>query len=136
VTISPHRRIAIAPAELADFKLVKNAFGGTVNDVVLAVVAGALRDWLHSRGPADRGARDEGLRPGLDPRGRRRGSLGNRITQLIAPLPIHLADPVERLHAVSAAMAGIKESKQALGAELIAGARTSRRPRSSPSRRG
>jgi hypothetical protein len=50
------------------------------------------------------------------------GSLGNRITQLIAPLPIHLADPVERLHAVSAAMAGIKESKQALGAELIAGA--------------
>jgi hypothetical protein len=50
------------------------------------------------------------------------GSLGNRITQLIAPLPIHLADPVERLHYVSEAMAGIKESKQALGAEIIAGA--------------
>jgi diacylglycerol O-acyltransferase len=50
------------------------------------------------------------------------GSLGNRITQLIAPLPIHLADPVERLQYVSEAMAGIKESKQALGAELIAGA--------------
>jgi hypothetical protein len=50
------------------------------------------------------------------------GSLGNRITQLIAPLPIHIADPVERLRFVSAAMAGIKDSKQALGAEIIAGA--------------
>src|SRR6185436_3167070 len=49
VAISPHRRIAIAPADLDDFKLVKNHFGGTVNDVVLAVVAGALRDWLHGR---------------------------------------------------------------------------------------
>src|SRR5262245_41695913 len=108
VKISPHRRIAIAPAELDDFKLVKNAFGGTVNDVVLAVVAGALRDWLHSRG-----LRTEGLemkacvpvstrQPGGD------GALGNQITQLIAPLPIHLADPVERLHFVSEAMAGIK----------------------------
>jgi WS/DGAT/MGAT family acyltransferase len=122
VEISPHRRIAIAPAELADFKLVKNAFGGTVNDVVLAVVAGALRDWLHSRGLRTEGLEMKACVPVSIRAADDDGSLGNRITQLIAPLPIHLADPVERLHAVSAAMAGIKESKQALGAELIAGA--------------
>jgi WS/DGAT/MGAT family acyltransferase len=120
--ISPHRRNAIAPAQLDDFKLVKNAFGGTVNDVVLAVVAGALRDWLHSRGLRTEGLEMKGCVP-VSTRGPQDGgSLGNRITQLIAPLPIHLADPVERLRFVSEAMAGIKESKQALGAEIIAGA--------------
>ena len=122
VEISPHRRIAIAPANLDDFKLVKDAFGGTVNDVVLAVVAGALRDWLHSRGLRTEGLEMRACVPVSTRAPEDEGSLGNRITQLIAPLPIHLADPVERLHFVSEAMAGIKESKQALGAELIAGA--------------
>jgi diacylglycerol O-acyltransferase / wax synthase len=122
IKISPHRRIAIAPAKLDDFKLVKNAFGGTVNDVVLAVVAGALRDWLHSRGLRTEGLEMKACVPVSTRAPDDDGSLGNRITQLIAPLPIHLADPVERLQYVSEAMAGIKESKQALGAELIAGA--------------
>jgi diacylglycerol O-acyltransferase / wax synthase len=122
VAISPHRRIAIAPAELDDFKLVKNAFGGTVNDVVLTVVAGALRDWLHSRGMRTEGLEMKACVPVSTRAPEDDGSLGNRITQLIAPLPIHLADPVERLRVVSAAMAGIKQSKQALGAERIAGA--------------
>jgi diacylglycerol O-acyltransferase len=120
--ISPHRRIAIAPAKLDDFKLVKNAFGGTVNDVVLAVVAGALRDWLHSRGLRTEGLEMKACVPVSTRATDDDSSLGNRITQLIAPLPIHLADPVERLHYVSEAMAGIKQSKQALGAEIIAGA--------------
>jgi len=122
VAISPHRRIAIAPADLEDFKLVKNHFGGTVNDVVLAVVAGALRDWLDSRGLRTDGLEMKACVPVSIRAPDEDGSLGNRITQLIAPLPIHVADPVERLRAVSEAMAGIKESKQALGAELIAGA--------------
>jgi diacylglycerol O-acyltransferase / wax synthase len=122
VAISPHRRIAIAPATLDDFKLVKNAFGGTVNDVVLAVVTGALRDWLHNRGLQTEGLEMKACVPVSTRVADDEGSLGNRITQLIAPLPVHLADPVERLHHVSEAMAGIKESKQALGAEIIAGA--------------
>jgi diacylglycerol O-acyltransferase / wax synthase len=122
VAISPHRRIAIVPADLDDFKLVKNAFGGTVNDVVLAVVAGALRDWLHSRGLRTEGLEMKACVPVSTRAPEHDGALGNRITQLIAPLPIHLADPVERLRFISEAMAGIKQSKQALGAELIAGA--------------
>ena len=122
VSISPHRRITIAPARLDDFKLVKNAFGGTVNDVVLAVVAGALRDWLHSRGLRTEGLEMKACVPVSTRAPEDDGSLGNRITQLIAPLPIHIGDPVDRLRFVTAAMAGIKDSKQALGAELIAGA--------------
>ena len=56
VEIGPHRRLVWVRHELADFKRVKDAFGGTVNDVVLAVVAGALQKWLRSRG-----VRTEGL---------------------------------------------------------------------------
>jgi diacylglycerol O-acyltransferase len=122
VAISPHRRIAIAPAKLGDFKRIKNAHGGTVNDVVLAVVAGALRHWMHSRGLRTEGLEMKACVPVSTRGSERDGALGNRITQLIAPLPIDEPDPVERLHFVSDAMAGIKESKQALGAEIIAGA--------------
>jgi WS/DGAT/MGAT family acyltransferase len=50
VPIGPHRRYAVVRAQLSEFKEVKDALGGTVNDVVLAVVSGALADWLRSRG--------------------------------------------------------------------------------------
>jgi WS/DGAT/MGAT family acyltransferase len=119
--IGPHRRIAFVPARLDDFKTVKDALGGTVNDVVLAVVAGALRRLYEFRGdPTD----DVTLRvqvPVSTRRGDERGAFGNRITQMVAPLPVGVADPVERLRVVSEAMADLKESKQALGAESIAG---------------
>jgi diacylglycerol O-acyltransferase / wax synthase len=122
VRIGPHRRFEVAPASLADFKEIKDAFGGTVNDVVLAVVAGALQRWFHARG-----LRTENLelRAGVPVSVRtadERGAMGNRLTQLVAPLPIGLRDPVERLRLISEAMAGVKESKQALGAQVIAGA--------------
>jgi WS/DGAT/MGAT family acyltransferase len=108
------------PARLDDFKLVKNAFGGTVNDVVLAVVTGALRTWLHSRG-----LRTEGLelRAGVPVSVRaddERGTLGNKIVQVLCPLPVYISDPIDRLRFVSAEMKDVKESKQALGAEVIA----------------
>ena len=54
--IGPHRRLSFVRNDLSDFKLVKNTLGGTVNDVVLTVVAGGLRGWLRSRG-----VRTEGL---------------------------------------------------------------------------
>ena len=63
VEIGPHRRFAGIACELADFKAVKNAFGGTVNDVVLTVVAGALRHWLHSRGVRTQGLELRALVP-------------------------------------------------------------------------
>ena len=53
--IGPHRRYVWARSELATFKRIKDALGGTVNDVVLAVVTGALRNWLHAEGSVPRG---------------------------------------------------------------------------------
>jgi WS/DGAT/MGAT family acyltransferase len=121
VEIGPHRRLTRVRAELADFKLVKNTLGGTVNDVVLAVVAGALRRWLHSRAVRTEGLELRALVPVSIRAADHQGELGNRIAVMRGPLPVYVDDPVERLHVVSEAMAGLKESKQALGAEVITG---------------
>ncbi len=121
VPIGPHRRLAFVRNELDDFKRVKYAFGGTVNDVVLTVVAGGLRRWLHSRGVRTEGVELRALVP-VSIRGHDdRGSMGNRIVAMRGPLPVYIEDPVARLQVVRAAMDGLKESKQALGAEVLAG---------------
>src|SRR3954469_8628542 len=122
VRIGPHRRFEVAAARLSELKEIKDAFGGTVNDVVLAVVAGALQRWFHSRGLRTEGLELRAAVPVSVRTADERGALGNRLTQLVAPLPVGMRDPVLRLKRVSDAMEGIKESKQALGAEVIAGA--------------
>ncbi|HWT91912.1 MAG TPA: wax ester/triacylglycerol synthase family O-acyltransferase, partial [Solirubrobacteraceae bacterium] len=122
VRVGPHRRYAVTPASLEDFKAVKNAFGGTVNDVVLAVVAGALRAWLHSRGMRTEGLELRACVPVSVRTDDERGAFGNKLVQILCPLPVHVTDPIDRLKWVSAQMQGLKESKQALGAEVIAGA--------------
>jgi diacylglycerol O-acyltransferase / wax synthase len=121
VAIGPHRRFVGVRNELRDFKLVKDAFGGTVNDVVLAVVSGALRDWLRSRGVRTEGLELRALVPVSIRAADERGALGNRIAAMRGPLPVYIADPVMRLRAVKQAMGALKESKQAVGAEVLAG---------------
>jgi len=122
VPIGPHRRFIGIGSRLEDFKLVKNAFGGTVNDVVLAVVAGALREFLISRGLRTEGVELRALVPVSVRAADEHDQMGNRIVVMRGPLPVYIADPVQRLRFVSHAMDGLKESKQALGAEVIAGA--------------
>jgi diacylglycerol O-acyltransferase / wax synthase len=117
--IGSHRRFAWARAELGDFKRIKDALGGTVNDVVLAVVSGALRSWLRSRGIKTEGLELRALVPVSIRAEDERGQLGNRIAAMRGPLPVYIEDPVKRLDAVRGAMGGLKESKQALGAEVI-----------------
>jgi WS/DGAT/MGAT family acyltransferase len=121
VPIGPHRRVWWVDSRLADFKQIKDTLGGTVNDVVLTVVAGALGRWLRSRGVRTEGLELRALVP-VSIRGEdERGALGNRIAAMRAPLPVYVQDPVERLRIVREAMGHLKESKQALGAEVIAG---------------
>ncbi len=117
--IGPHRRYVWARSELATFKRIKDTFGGTVNDVVLAVVTGAVRNWLHSRSIRTEGLELRALVPVSIRSEDERGNLGNRIALMRGPLPVYVEDPVRRLHVISEAMDGLKRSKQALGAEVI-----------------
>jgi diacylglycerol O-acyltransferase / wax synthase len=119
VEIGSHRCFVWVRSDLDHFKRVKNAVGGTVNDVVLAVVAGALRDWLHGRGIRTEGLELRAQVPVSIRSQDERGELGNRLAVMRAPLPVYIADPIRRLEAVTRAMSGLKQSKQALGAEVI-----------------
>jgi WS/DGAT/MGAT family acyltransferase len=119
VEIGPHRRYVVERNSLADFKAVKNAFGGTVNDVVLAVVSGALRGWLQSRGVRTEGLELRALVPVSIRTHGERGQTGNRIAVMRGPLPVYIEDPIARLRTVKASMDGLKESKQAVGAEVL-----------------
>src|SRR4051794_232298 len=121
VAIGPHRRLQDVRVSLDDFKTVKRAFGGTVNDVVLAVVAGALRRWLRTRGVRTEGMELRALVPMSIRSEQEMSEGGNRIAAMRGPLPVYVEDPVERLRVVRESMAGVKDSKQALGAEVIAG---------------
>src|SRR4051795_12544033 len=121
VDIGPHRRIVGTRARLDDFKLVKSTFGTTVNDVVLAAVTGALRTWLHSRGVRTEGLELRALVPVSVRTAEERGTGGNRIAAMRGPLPVYIEDPLTRLSTVKEAMDGLKDSKQAVGAEVLAG---------------
>jgi diacylglycerol O-acyltransferase / wax synthase len=119
--ISPRRSMCWETFDLPEFKHIKNALGGTVNDVTLAVVAGALRRWLLEREVAVDGLELKALVPVSIRTENEHGELGNKLTAMRGPLPVGIADPVERLRAVSAAMDALKVSKQPLGAEAIWG---------------
>ncbi|MEA2297539.1 MAG: diacylglycerol O-acyltransferase / wax synthase [Solirubrobacteraceae bacterium] len=121
VEIGPHRRFVGVSCALEDFKLIKNTFGGTVNDVVLTVVSGALRTFLEGRGVRTEGLELRALVPVSVRAEHERGGVGNRIVVMRGPLPVYVEDPLARLRVVAKAMNGLKESKQALGAGVIAG---------------
>ena len=121
VEIGPHRRLAFVRGDLEDFKLVKNAFGGTVNDVVLAVVAGRAAEVAALARRAHGGAR--AARARARSRSARAASTTSSATgspPCAGRCPSTSQDPVARLRVVSQAMEGLKDSKQALGAEVLA----------------
>jgi diacylglycerol O-acyltransferase / wax synthase len=120
VEIGPHRRYAVVRNRLDDFRYVKSVLGGTVNDVVLAVVAGAIARWLRSRGVRTEGLELRALVPvSIRPKDQGR-ALGNQLVLMRGPLPVYIRDPVARLRFVKQQMDGLKESKQAVGARVLA----------------
>jgi diacylglycerol O-acyltransferase / wax synthase len=115
------RRFATARTTLADHRAVRAALGGTVNDVVLAVVTGALRRWMMTRGePLTAGASVRALVP-VSVRSRRDTvpASGNSISAYFVDLPVGQADPLRRLAQVSAAMAAHKAGGRAVGATAL-----------------
>jgi len=119
VPIGPHRRFTWVEAELDRFKAIKSALGGTVNDVVLAVVTGAIGRFLRSHGHPTEGLELRAMVPVSVRADVERGALGNRVAAMWAPLPVYAVDPLERFRIVHDAMAGLKESGQAVGAEVL-----------------
>ena len=120
VTPGPHRRFAVVDAELAELKEIKDAFGGTVNDVVLTVVGGGLAHFMRQRGMDTTGMELRACVPVSVRTEATKDSMGNEITIMMAPLPVDEGDPVARLRRVSAEMDDLKASKQAVGAQAIA----------------
>ena len=119
VQIGPHRRFTWVRSELSDFKQIKNALGGTVNDVVLAVVAGALGRYMRLHGEPTDGVVLKAMVPVSVRADIERGALGNMVTAMWAPLPVGVSDPVERLETISDAMRVAKGSGQAVGAQVL-----------------
>jgi WS/DGAT/MGAT family acyltransferase len=116
--ITPRRSFAFTQLPLDDVKMIKNALGGTVNDVVLALCAGALRTYLDAKGelPTDPliamvpiSVRTEDLK----------GAMGNQVSQMLVSLATTIEDPVERLHEISKGTEGAKEQEKAIGAETL-----------------
>jgi WS/DGAT/MGAT family acyltransferase len=118
--IGRERRCTWSRASLEDVKTIKRALGGTVNDVVLAAISGGFRALLLARGEQPGQHMVRSLVPVSLRAPGEESIYDNRVSALLADLPVHIADPVERLRAVQAQLADLKESKEAvLGADLI-----------------
>jgi diacylglycerol O-acyltransferase / wax synthase len=116
--IGPHRRWAFGSVSLMDVKAIKNAAGTTVNDVVMAQCAGALRIWLQKHDALPEGPLVAAVPVSIRTE-EQKGAHGNRVSTVMAPLPTHLADPAQRLEAAHEAMRAAKEQHNALPAELL-----------------
>ncbi|CAN5364765.1 wax ester/triacylglycerol synthase family O-acyltransferase [soil metagenome] len=121
--LGQQRRVVTVETSLADYRTVRGAHGGTVNDVILATIAGALRAWLMTRGDALSGLRevravvpvsviDEELEA---------TSLGSQIAAHFVSLPISEASPVVRLHQVSYSFQAHKDTGRSVAANRLAG---------------
>ena len=119
VDIGPYRRFAIVRSDLAELKRVKNAAGGTVNDVILAAVTGAVGRYLRERGHSTQGLELRAMVPISVRAQDEHGALGNRVSAMMATLPVWCEDPLERLRVVSHSMGDLKSSHQAMGAGLL-----------------
>jgi len=119
VEIGPYRRFAWVRSDLAALKQVKDELGGTVNDVVLAAVTGALGRYLRGGGHSTRDLELRAMIPISVRTADESGVLGNRVSTFMAPLPVGREDPVERLRLITEITADLKRSKQAVGASLL-----------------
>jgi len=116
--VGPNRRFAMVEAPVQAFKDVKNALGGTVNDVVLAVVAGGLHTLFRSRGEPTRGRVQRTMVP-VSIRAGDDSALGNRLSSIFVDLPIGTMAGKRRLKVIRTSTAHLKESNEAVGAEFL-----------------
>jgi diacylglycerol O-acyltransferase len=119
--VGPNRRFATAERPFAVFRSIKEALGGTVNDVVLTVVAGGVHALLESRAEATKGRTLRAMVP-VSVRGSgESGDIGNRVAPVFIDVPVGRMAARTRLRRVRAATARIKDSGMAVGADTIIG---------------
>ncbi|MCZ9352826.1 wax ester/triacylglycerol synthase family O-acyltransferase [Streptomyces mutabilis] len=114
------RRTAGVAVDLDDVHHVRKTTGGTVNDVLIAVVAGALRRWLDERGDCSEGVAPRALIPVSKRRPRTAHPQGNRLSGYLIRLPVGDPDPLSRLGTVRAAMDRNKDAGPGRGAGAVA----------------
>jgi diacylglycerol O-acyltransferase / wax synthase len=117
--IGPHRRYAWMEGSLDDIKRIRSTFGGSVNDVILAVVTRGYRDLLLAHAEEVEGRTVRSLVPVNVRTEEERGVFNNRVAALFADLPVGIADPVERLLAVRGEMDALKRSGQAVATDTL-----------------
>ncbi len=117
--IGPHRRFDWLKMDLGELKAVKNRLGGTVNDVVLATVAGGVQRFLEGRRISVETLDFRALVPVSMRTAQERGTLGNRVSGWMTSLPVAERDPRARLAQVSETTGNLKESRHAMGAEVL-----------------
>ncbi|HEY1635208.1 MAG TPA: wax ester/triacylglycerol synthase family O-acyltransferase [Acidimicrobiales bacterium] len=117
--LTPNRWFAMASLPLDEVKVVRRAFDVTVNDVVLALCAGALRRYLDERGELPDRPLLAGVPVSAGTTDQEQRLAGNRVSNLFTSLRTDIADPVERLRAIHDVTQAAKEVQHALGAELL-----------------
>ena len=119
VAISRQRRFAVATTNLEDYRTVRSAHGGTVNDVVLAVVAGAMRNWLLSRGESVTASTTVKAMVPMSVTGDADGTPGSQVSSFVVDLPAGEPNPVVRLSQVAHATRVHAESGRSVGADTL-----------------
>jgi diacylglycerol O-acyltransferase len=119
VDIGPHRRYTFLDADLPLFKAIKDSLGGTLNDVVLASVSLALGRYLRAQGQDTEGLVLKAMVPVSVRAESQRGALGNQVAAMWAPLPVGVENPADCLAQIRVAMEDLKESGQAVGAQVL-----------------
>ena len=117
--VGPHRRFDWWRVPLADMKTIRHSLGCTINDVVLTIVTGAVREYLLLRGIDPASLTFRVSAPVSVRNAAERGKLGNRVSSWVIPLPISEPDPRAQLEALHAETARLKEERTALGVETI-----------------
>lgn len=118
-TIGPNRRFGTLRTPLGEVKEVKDALGGSVNDVVLATVAGGVKRFLEAHSFDVENIDFRVMAPVSVRSPSQRGTLGNQVAMWLVPLPVGTADAVGRLHAVQEETTKLKQTDQALGAASL-----------------
>jgi diacylglycerol O-acyltransferase / wax synthase len=114
-----HRRLSVVRIPLDDVKTVRRGFGGTVNDVVLAGVAGGLQRLFAHRGDDVAGMRLRVMIPVSVRADDQRGALGNKVSAMFVSLPVDNVPPGERLAAISEQTRHLKDKQQAVSADFL-----------------